>query len=78
MSQSKLKILEKHLEKQKSMFADGAGFGDPSAQRNAELNISVTLAEIEIENGKRIKRIEWLAFIFAFIQTAFTIWDHVK
>jgi len=60
-----------------SMFADGSGFGDPDARRNAEQRLQVLLAK---EQQKTAFRLNWLTFLLVVVGLlnvavlAFQVW----
>ena len=59
------------------MFADGSGFGDPDARRNAEQRLQVLLAQ---EQQKTAARMNWLTFFLVVVgllqvaMLAFQVW----
>ena len=59
------------------MFADGSGFGDPDARRNAEQKLQVLLAK---EQQKTAARLNWLTFFLVVVGLlnaavlAFQVW----
>lgn len=60
------------------MFADGSGFGDPDARRNAEQRLQVLLAR---EQQKTAERLNWLTLLLVIVGLlnvaviAFQVWD---
>ena len=61
------------------MFADGNGFGDPDARRNAEQRLQVLLAQ---EQQKTADRLNWLTLLLVVVGLlnaavlAFQVWGH--
>jgi hypothetical protein len=59
------------------MFADGSGFGDPDARRNAEQRLQILLAR---EQQKTAVRLNWLTFLLVVVGLlnvavlAFQVW----
>ncbi len=59
------------------MFADGSGFGDPDARRNAEQRLQMLLAK---EQQKTAARLNWLTFFLVVVGLlnvavlAFQVW----
>jgi len=58
-------------------FADGSGYGDPEARRNAELRLQTLLAK---EQQRTASRLNWLTFflvvvgILQVVILAFQVW----
>lgn len=46
------------------LFADGSGFGDPDARRNAELRLQVLLAK---ESQRTASRLNWLTLLLVVV-----------
>jgi hypothetical protein len=65
------------MQELRDMFADGSGFGDPDARRNAEQRLQVALAEEQQRVGNRLN---WLTFFLVFVGLlnvavlAFQVW----
>lgn len=65
------------LENMLTLFADGSGFGDPEARRNAELRLQVLLAQ---QQGKTASRLNLLTFLLVVVGLlnagvlAFQVW----
>ena len=59
------------------MFADGSGFGDPDARRNAEQRLQILLAR---EQQKTATKLNWLTFLLVVVGLlnvavlAFQVW----
>ncbi len=59
------------------MFADGSGFGDPDARRNAEQRLQVLLAK---EQQKIANRLNWFTLLLVIVGLlnvavlAFQVW----
>lgn len=59
-------------------FADGSGYGDPEARRNAELKLQVLLAK---DQQRISSRLNWLTFflvvagILQVVILAFQVWN---
>jgi hypothetical protein len=59
------------------MFADGSGFGDPDARRNAEQRLQLLLARVQ---QKTATRLNWLTFLLVVVGLlnvavlAFQVW----
>ena len=70
---SKAKNLEKRLTELQSMFRPGDGFGDPEARRNVEFTTLVTLSELQLENKKKIDRIQLWGLAFVVVQTILSV-----
>ena len=47
-----------------AMFADGNGFGDPDARRNAELRLQVLMAQ---QQGKTATRLNVITFLLVVV-----------
>jgi hypothetical protein len=58
-------------------FADGSGFGDPDARRNAELRLQLLLAR---EQQRTASKLNWLTFLLVVVGVlqalilAFQVW----
>jgi hypothetical protein len=65
------------LQELLDMFADGSGFGDPEARRNAEQRLQVLLAKDQQRIGNRLN---WLTFLLVIVGLlnvgvlAFQVW----
>ena len=78
MKRDEVRNLEQRLAELKGMFEPGAGFGDPEARRNAEFTTLVTLSELQIENERKIDRIQFWGLVFVVVQTILSIFALVK
>jgi len=56
------------LQELRNMFADGSGFGDPDARRNAELRLQVCLAEQQLRNGARLNVLTFISVVVGLLQ----------
>lgn len=59
------------------MFADGTGFGDPEARRNAELRLQAVLAEQQRKTAVRLNLLTALLVVVGFLQAVilgFQVW----
>jgi hypothetical protein len=63
------------IEKLKAMFADGTGFGDPEARRNAELRLQTLLVERQDKTARQMNILTILLVIIAFIEVAFRAFE---
>jgi hypothetical protein len=58
-------------------FADGSGFGDPDARRNAEIRLQLLLAR---EQQRTASKLNWLTFLLVVVGVlqalilAFQVW----
>jgi hypothetical protein len=58
-------------------FADGSGFGDPDARRNAEVRLQLLLAR---EQQRTASKLNWLTFLLVVVGVlqalilAFQVW----
>jgi hypothetical protein len=57
------------------MFADGTGFGDPEARRNAELRLQTLLVERQDKTARQMNILTILLVIIAFIEVAFRAFE---
>jgi len=57
-------VKKDELQDMLAMFADGSGFGDPDARRNAELRLQVLLAQ---QQGKTAARLNLLTFLLVVV-----------
>jgi len=70
-------MVKNEIQKLLDTFADGSGYGDPQARRNAELRLSTLLAK---EQQRTAYRLNWLTFflvvvgILQVIVLAFQVW----
>ncbi len=59
------------------MFADGAGFGDPDARRNAEQRLQVLLAQEQQKTATRLNLLTFFLVIVGLLSVVvliFQIW----
>jgi hypothetical protein len=70
--------LANRLSEMKKMFEPGSGFGDPEARRSAEFQTSVILAELQVENNRRLSRIQYWGFAFVIVQTVLSALSLLK
>lgn len=59
------------------MFAEGSGFGDPDARRNAEQRLQVALAREQQRVGNRLNRLILLLVVVGLLNVAvlaFRVW----
>lgn len=78
MGRRKAIELEDRLDELKRMFEPGAGFGDPEARRNAEFQTSILLTELQLENNKKLSRIQYWGFAFVIVQTVLSALSLLK
>ena len=52
------------------MFADGSGFGDPEARRNAELRLQAALAQQQSKTAARLNFLTALLVVVGLLQVA--------
>jgi len=70
--------MKEELQEIVAMFADGSGFGDPEARRNAELRLQLLLAK---QQGKTANRPNLLTFLLVVVGMlnaiilAFQVWS---
>ena len=55
--------LEEELEKVEDMFAEGSGFGDPDARRNAELRLQTVQSKLQLKASRQLNLITWILAI---------------
>ncbi len=58
-------------------FADGNGFGDPDARRNAEMQLQVALAQQQAKTAARLNLLTFLLVVVGFLQVVmlgFQVW----
>jgi len=58
---------DKEIKELKTMFADGSGFGDPDARRNAELRLQTLLVERQDRTASQLNRLTLLLVLAAFL-----------
>jgi hypothetical protein len=59
------------------MFADGSGFGDPEARRNAEIQLGIALAKQQGKTAARLNLLTGLLVVVGLLQVAilaFQVW----
>jgi hypothetical protein len=56
--------MQNELTEALAMFADGSGFGDPEARRNAELRLQVALAS---QQGRTASRLNFLTTLLVLV-----------
>ena len=69
---------KRELDELKAMFADGSGFGDPEARRNAELRLQVLLTEEQSKTAKRMNMLTFVLVVVAVLNVAilaFQVWS---
>jgi len=65
------------IQKLLDTFADGSGFGDPDARRNAEVRLQILLAR---EQQRTAAKLNWLTFLLVVVGVlqalilAFQVW----
>ena len=60
---------KQEIRELKAMFAEGAGFGDPDARRNAELRLQTLLVERQDGLSHQMNRLTLLLVVAAFLNT---------
>lgn len=70
--------MAKHeLQEMMTLFADGSGFGDPEARRNAELRLQVLLAQQQSKTASRLNLLTFLLVVVGLLNAgvlAFQVW----
>ncbi len=56
------------LEEMAELFAEGSGFGDPEARRNAELRLQIALADQQRRTAARLNHLTMLLVVVGFLQ----------
>ncbi len=70
-------MVQNELQEMLSVFADGNGFGDPEARRNAELRLQVALAQQQSKIAARLNVLTFLLVMVGLLQVvvlAFQVW----
>jgi hypothetical protein len=70
-------MVQNELQEMLSTFADGNGFGDPEARRNAELRLQVALAQQQGNTAARLNVLTFLLVVVGLLQVvvlAFQVW----
>ncbi len=70
-------IVKVELANITEMFADGSGFGDPEARRNAEIRLEVALSQQQGKTAARLNFLTGLLVIVGLLQLvilAFQVW----
>lgn len=70
-------MAKNELEKMLALFADGSGFGDPEARRNAELRLQVLLAQHQGKTASRLNLLTFLLVVVGILNAAvlaFQVW----
>jgi hypothetical protein len=65
------------LQEMMTTFADGSGFGDPEARRNAELRLQVLLAQQQSKTASRLNLLTFLLVVVGLLNAAvlaFQVW----
>lgn len=65
------------LQKMVAMFANGSGFGDPEARRNAELRLQLLLAQQQDNTATRLNLLTFLLVVVGLLNLvvlAFQVW----
>ncbi len=63
-------MVKSELENVLEMFADGTGFGDPEARRNAEIQLQVALARQQEKTAARLNFLTFLLVVVSLLQVA--------
>jgi len=67
------------IDKMKAMFADGSGFGDPDARRDAEIKLQTLLAERQDRTARQMNILTMILVIVASLEIglhAYEIWEN--
>ena len=70
-------MAQNEVQEMLEMFADGNGFGDPEARRNAELRLQAALAQQQSETAARLNYLTFLLVVVGLMQVvvlAFQVW----
>ena len=70
-------MVENDVQEMLQMFADGSGFGDPEARRNAELRLQAALAQQQGKTAARLNVLTFLLVVVGLLQVfvlAFQVW----
>jgi hypothetical protein len=70
-------VVKDELQDALGMFADGSGFGDPDARRNAEIQLQVALARQQGKTAARLNLLTLLLVVVGLLQVtvlAFQVW----
>jgi len=61
---------KKELDEMMAMFAEGSGFGDPEARRNAELRLQLLLAQLQSKTASRLNLLTFLLVVVGLLNAA--------
>jgi hypothetical protein len=70
-------MVQAELQETLTMFADGNGFGDPEARRNAELRLQVAMAQQQTKTAARLNHLTLLLVVVGLLQAVilgFQVW----
>ena len=70
-------MVQNAVQEMLEMFADGSGFGDPEARRNAELRLQAMLAQQQSQTATRLNFLTALLVVVGVLQVAvlaFQVW----
>jgi hypothetical protein len=70
-------MVQNEVQEMLEMFADGSGFGDPEARRNAELRLQAALAQQQSKTAARLNVLTFLLVVVGLMQVvvlAFQVW----
>ena len=70
-------MVENDVQEMLQMFADGSGYGDPEARRNAELRLQAALAQQQGKTAARLNVLTFLLVVVGLLQVfvlAFQVW----
>lgn len=70
-------MAKSEIQKLLDTFADGSGYGDPEARRNAEIKLSVLLAKEQQRIGSRLNWLTFFLILVGILQVsvlAFQVW----
>jgi len=73
----RLAVVKDQLTNLTDMFADGSGFGDPEARRNAEIQLQVELSRQQGKTASRLNLSTGLLVVVGLLQVAilaFQVW----
>jgi hypothetical protein len=70
-------MVQTELQETLAMFADGSGFGDPEARRNAELRLRVAMAQQQAKTAARLNHLTLMLVVVGLLQAVilgFQVW----